>query len=165
MKETSGRRGIDAGLGRKGPAADSIRQGRASMCLGVYIASDGPLPLVAWNPAEPAFNVTGLSEVEAAVRAQFTGRNVVYAGSHTQCGCGFNATDDNDPLQVLKSRGALLAYLRSVARAGSLELFTCWEGDYSEAPTSRATRELDELETSDEWLDELAWTRIPMLAP
>ena len=134
------------------------------MCFGVYIASDGPLPLVAWNPAEPAFNVTPLGEPEAAVRTQFTGRNVVYAGSHTQCGCGFSTTDDNDPVDVLDSRRALLAYLRSVARTDALELFACWEGDYSEAPASRATRSLDELETSDEWLDELAWTRIPKLA-
>lgn len=133
------------------------------MCFGVYIASDAPLPLVPWNPGEPAFNVTALEEPEVAVRAQFTGRNVVYAGSHTQCGCGFNTTVDNDPADVLESRRGLLAYLRSVARTGALELFTCWEGDYAEVATSRATRSIDELETSDEWLDELAWTRIPRL--
>jgi hypothetical protein len=133
------------------------------MCFGVYIASDGPLPLVPWNPAEPAFNVTALGEPEAVVRTQFAGRNVVYAGSHTQCGCGFNASADNDPADMLKSRRALLAYLRSAARAGALEVFACWEGDYAEVATSRATRTVDELEASDIWLDELAWTRIPRL--
>ena len=40
------------------------------MCLAVYIASDAPLPLRAWNPEQPAFHVATLGEAgEASVRA------------------------------------------------------------------------------------------------
>src|SRR5688500_12632594 len=59
------------GWARRLPSRDRSR-GRAHMCMGVYLATDRPQPLVEWREVEPSFNVTELSEQEAPVRGRFS---------------------------------------------------------------------------------------------
>ena len=134
------------------------------MCLGIYIASDEPLPLVEWNPAAPSFSVTPLFDYEAPVREQFTRPNIVYAGSHSQCGCGFTDAPDEEPEAVARSRASLVAYLTAAAARSGIEVFACWDGEYSESPSAVTTRSAPDLALSYEWLDERAFTRIPQFA-
>jgi hypothetical protein len=129
------------------------------MCLGVFVASGQPLDLVPWNDQTPTFNVVPLSEVEEPVRQQFSLANIVYAGAHTGCSCGFHS-DKDDPAAVNRSRAALVEYIRQALVAGPVEVFVCWEGEYEEVARVRAERPLDSLAGDDDWLHELTFTRI-----
>jgi hypothetical protein len=133
------------------------------MCLGVFVASGQPLDLVPWNDQTPTFNVVPLSEVEEPVRQQFSLANIVYAGAHTGCSCGFHS-DKDDPAAVSRSRAALVEYIRQALVAGPVEVFVCWEGEYEEVARVRAERPLDSLVGDDDWLHELTFTRIAKLA-
>jgi hypothetical protein len=116
------------------------------MCLTVYLAADRPLPLIPWNEHARGFHVAELTgEKDEAVRGQFTKPYVYYAGSHTICGCGFNygqypdAEDDSAEL-ALKARSLrdMRAYLvKAVEDGGTIELFSCWEGDQAAAAEYR----------------------------
>ena len=90
-----------------------------------------PLPLIPWRESERAFNVTELTEHEEVVRTHFKVANVRQAGSHTQCGCGFNEGDGvqeslskSDEAKVSIAR--LVSYLRE-HRVGAI--YSCWSGD------------------------------------
>ena len=135
------------------------------MCLGVFIASDKPLSLVLWDAQKPGFNTTPLSGPEENVRQQFSLPEIVYAGAHTRCSCGFRSDrDDPPPPAVIRSREALVAYLREAAKAGPVEVFVCWEGDYAKAALLRSEQSVASLAGGDDWLEELTFTRIPPLA-
>jgi hypothetical protein len=133
------------------------------MCLGVFIASDKPLSLVPWDAQTPGFNTTPLSGPEENVRQQFSLPEIVYAGAHTRCSCGFRS-DRDDPPAVIRSREALVAYLREAARAGPVEVFVCWEGDYAKAALLQSERSVASLAGGDDWLEELTFTRITPFA-
>jgi hypothetical protein len=133
------------------------------MCYGVFIASDEPLVLVPWDAQTPGFSTTPLSEHEKPVRQQFSLPEIVYAGAHTRCSCGFQS-DRDDPPAVGRSRAALVQYLRDAAKAGPVEVFVCWEGDYGEAARVRSDRSVESLASEDDWLEELTFTRIARLA-
>ena len=108
------------------------------MCIVVYIGSRSPLPLIPWNPETPAFNVTALTEHEMSACRHFTVPHVRYAGSHTDCGCGFNegreypdAVDEpaTKRTEALRSSSLLANYIR----ANQVEqIYSCWSGDESE---------------------------------
>lgn len=100
-----------------------------------------------------------LSESEQVVRHQFTLPEVVYAGAHTGCSCGFQS-DRDDPSAVIRSRAALVEYIGEAAKAGPVEVFVCWEGDYEKAANARSERSVASLADGDDWLQELAFTRI-----
>ena len=133
------------------------------MCLAVFIASDQPLALVPWDEALPTFNVVPLSEHEHVVRQQFSLAHAVYAGAHTGCSCGFSS-DDEDPAAVARSRAALLQYIEQAAATGPVEVFVCWEGDWTDNPRHRSERSFASLAGEDDWLEELTLTRIAGLA-
>src|SRR5438132_104920 len=116
------------------------------MCMAVYIAADSPLPLIPWDETRPSFYVAELGQEDERVRAQFTKRHVVYAGSHHGCGCGFaygRYPDHEKPEETTActdSVARLAGYLRDiVSRVGIVELFACWEGQQADAPTRRRT--------------------------
>ena len=103
------------------------------MCMVIYIASRRPLPLVPWQPDARAFNVTALTEHEEPVRRHFTLPNICCAGSHTQCGCGFNEGrgyqgDDNTASVASSARLA-----RFVREHGVGQIYSCWSGDEGQA--------------------------------
>jgi len=110
----------------------------AFMCMVIFMASRSPLPLIPWQPDTPAFNVADLSEHEERVRRHFSVPHVRYAGSHTQCGCGFNEGRKNpecydDPA---KDRVAALASSTQLARYVREhhveQIYSCWSGDEAE---------------------------------
>ena len=110
------------------------------MCFVIFMASRSPLPLIPWQPAAPAFNVAELSEHEERVRRHFSLPNVRYAGSHTQCGCGFNEGREHpqvyeDPAKeradALVSSSLLARYVREHHVE---QIYSCWSGDEGEPP-------------------------------
>jgi hypothetical protein len=109
------------------------------MCMMVYIASDYPLPLLAWDKARPRFNVEKLTERDEAVRRHFSKPYAYYVGAHEGCGCGFQCGlyPDADPARVAdanESRRRLSEYLSvALQHQASVELFACWDGDQGEA--------------------------------
>jgi len=110
------------------------------MCLAVYIASNKPLPLVNWNNDRPRFHVLAISEEDKGIAKQFKNKNVVYAGSHEGCGCGFfKEGEEGEKLKIRQANYEELAYyLSSLKFSGAkLELFSCWEGDQAETPEFR----------------------------
>jgi len=104
----------------------------------VFIASRSPLPLIPWQQDTPAFNVADLSEHEERVRSHFSLPHIRYAGSHTQCGCGFNEGREHpqvydDPVapraDALKSSSQLVRYIREHRVE---QIYSCWSGDEGE---------------------------------
>ena len=113
------------------------------MCLAIYIASDEPLPLVAWSVQSPAFHVIDLSEREQVVRKQFANPFVYYVGTYEGCGCAFNYgreypeyEDNPEELKFAEESVTRLAdYLSdAVSKVGSVQVFSCWEGESEKPP-------------------------------
>ena len=114
------------------------------MCRAVYIGTRSPAPEVAWDENAPAFNTQRLTDSDDAVRSRFRSPNVIYAGAHTGCSCGFNyglggaTSDDPDEVAARDSVRRLRVYLEQLLRTESeIELFTCWEGEQGFSETSR----------------------------
>jgi hypothetical protein len=108
------------------------------MCWSVFLASDRPLKLIAWNPKAPAFSAAAPELRDEPVRAQFERKHMVVLGSHTQCGCGFLDEDDgsDDPRRDTIDR--LVTYLeQALAESPELEMFVCWEGGERDQPVHR----------------------------
>jgi len=108
------------------------------MCMVVFIASLSPLPLIPWQQDRPAFNVADLTEHEERVRSHFSFPHVRCAGSHTQCGCGFNEGREHPQVyhDPAKERAAALvssAQLARYVREHHIEqIYSCWSGDEGE---------------------------------
>ena len=130
------------------------------MCLGIYLAAAAPLDTIEWAPERPAFNVAGLTEREDPVRRHFSQPHIYYLGSHSRCGCGFQANGDRDPAAGERSRAALAAYVGAARRLGPAELFVCWEGDYAVPPERRLRLTAGELEADADWTEELTFVEI-----
>lgn len=118
----------------------------------VYLASDVPLPLVAWNENRPDFNVAELLPEADAVRKQFSKPNVYYVGSWQHCGCGFKPIGHDAARQ---SREKLGDYIReALSHQGIVELHTCWAHD-EESPAERHFQyTVEELLTEAQFPDE-----------
>jgi len=137
------------------------------MCLGLFLASDAVLPLFPFTEARPAFNVAPLRSYEEPVRAQFSHPNVVYLGASTGCGCGFDPNGseaESSAADREADRRALADYLVFAAGASPLELFVCWDGDYTAPADRRLTIEVSELAMRTDWLAERSYTDIPKRA-
>jgi hypothetical protein len=136
------------------------------VCWVLYLAADRPLPLVAFDPAAPAFNVTELTGREVAVRAQFRKPFAYSAGAHTSCGCGFDRMQANPghPEELAateRSLSALRDYLaRAVEAAGPLELFACWDGDQAAPPERRLALTPDDFGPAMEWLPDRTYASV-----
>jgi hypothetical protein len=112
------------------------------MCMMVYVASDYPLPTVAWDETRPRFHVTELSGRDEPVRRQFSKPWVYYVGSHEGCGCGFQygefEEDDAAWAAAQDSRRRLAEFLAvALQHQVAVELFACWDGDQAAEPEHR----------------------------
>ena len=130
------------------------------MCLGVFIASDSILPLVAWNVERPGFNVSDPLPSEQSVRKWLTRPHVYSLGSHTHCGCGFQQNEDNAPADVATSRQALSEYVAAAAEHGAVDMYVCWNGEAGDELTAEVTLSIDALVTDESWIEEGALTHI-----
>lgn len=127
------------------------------MCMMVYLAAAEPLRTLNWNEAKPTFYVSRLSPDEKRVTRQFTSSNVVYAGSHEGCGCGFQygeyPPDNYEPSELNQRRhslNGLATYLREeLARLREIEVYACWDGDQELEPEHRRTLTPSSLELDD----------------
>ena len=130
------------------------------MCRVLYIAADRPLPLIPWDPENPGFHVIELTEREAPVKNQFAKPLVYYAGSHQGCGCAYDLASISigEPEQLpnaRRGREALVTYLQAALdAAGPLELYTCWDGDWSDPPVQRISIDPSALSPEKSWLPE-----------
>jgi len=130
------------------------------MCLVLYIAADRPLPLIAWDPEKPDFHVTEVPDREASVRTQFSKPFLYYVGSHQHCGCAFDleAVGVGEPDELIRAqrgREMLATYLRHcLSSVGSLEIYTCWDGDWAEPAAQRIEVDLSALSPEQPWLPE-----------
>jgi len=119
------------------------------MCFAVYIGTDKPLATSQWNEADRQLYLADLAQKDDPARQHFSKPYVYYAGSHTQCGCGFfhNSmvfTDDPAMMreyeETQKSACALAAVLmQALDHADTVEAFVTWEGRQGEAPARRLT--------------------------
>ncbi len=128
------------------------------MCLAIYIASDEPLPLIVWNEQSPSFHVIDLSEHEQIVRKQFSSPYVYYVGTNEGCGCAFNYgreypdyEDDPEELKAAEESVArLVDYLSDVvSKVGSVQVFSCWEGEGGKSPEDVREVTPDEIRRKD----------------
>jgi hypothetical protein len=107
------------------------------MCRMLFIASDHPLPRIAWDGGSPAFNVTDVNDNDRTVAQQFSKPHLAYLGAHTGCSCGFCPETETDPL-VAQSLLSLRSYLREVTGSfGTVELFECWDGEQDSPPGAK----------------------------
>jgi hypothetical protein len=111
------------------------------MCMVLYAAADAPLPEIAEGDPQPPLSVRAIQASEEPVRAHFTKPHVYFLGSHTGCSCGFKyglgGDEDEQGRESVRELGAYLA--SAVERAGTLELYACWDGDEAEPETERAS--------------------------
>jgi hypothetical protein len=113
----------------------------------LYIAADVPLPLVAWNEADPGFYVTPVPVDDQAVQPRLTKPHRYYAGAHTGCGCGLRfgecVADQDEDRAGRRSLEGLFNFLRDhCTQVGPLELYSCWHGDWWEEPAHFRTVQL-----------------------
>lgn len=130
------------------------------MCMGVYLATDRPQPLVEWKEVEPSFNVTELSEQEAPVRGRFSKPYIYYLGAYTGCSCGFTPDEDGEEADAERSLRDLVAYVERAAGEGTAELFACWDGDYLEPADRRVELAAGDLADPELWFDELVFATV-----
>jgi len=98
------------------------------MCLALYLASSRPLPLIAWDPVNPAFHVVKAPEIAVGVCRHFRFENVYYVGSHQGCSCAFNYEHEYESILQLRD------YLRGALASGAeIELFACRVGNERKA--------------------------------
>ena len=114
--------------------------------MALFIAADGPLPLVPWDDSRPAFHVDALSAHYEAVRRHFTKPYAYYVGAHTECSCGFSygqidPTDESDRADDRAGRASVLAlkhYVEAaIQKVGSVEMFSSWEGYWDQEAEQR----------------------------
>ena len=111
------------------------------MCMMVYVASDYPLPTLAWDPSRRASTSPSCARQEEPVRRQFSKPCVYYVGSHEGCGCGFQYgeyegfEEEADLPQKRGARHQLAEFLAvALQHQPEVELFACWDGDWATEP-------------------------------
>lgn len=119
------------------------------MCFAVYIGTDKPLATSRWNEADRKLYLADLAEKDESARQHFSKPYVYYAGSHTQCGCGFfhNSMVFSDDPEMMREYGetqqsarALVTVLEQVLdHADTVEVFVTWEGRQADVPARRLT--------------------------
>ena len=126
------------------------------MCLMVYLAASEPLPLLPWREDRPGLHVEALPR-EHAAGAQTTLPALHYAGSHQQCGCGFQLglefegqEPPDDAARVRETLAAFAAYLEHQLRQRrQVEIMACWAGAEAEPPQSCRSITPDDLRRPD----------------
>jgi hypothetical protein len=111
------------------------------MCDSVFIGSNKPLPLIAWNEQAPSFYVCELGEQEQWVREHLPHPFVYQAGSHQGCGCGFTygstpVTDgsvERAEADARESLRQLRLYLERATQDNTIQmLIAAMNGDWNE---------------------------------
>lgn len=131
------------------------------MCVMVYIAAPAPLRAVPFLEEHPGFHLTEVPPGHEAIRARFTYPNVGFAGAHEGCGCGFQLgkyPDYESAEDLAEKRTALHAFAdyldEQLPSVGSIEVFTCWDGEQGEPIESRRKVEPEVLRDNEFFFEE-----------
>jgi hypothetical protein len=119
------------------------------MCFAVYIGSNQKLETSSWIENETVLNFQDLSNDDEIVKGKFTKPYVYYVGADTGCSCGFawEVEDFNDPDEQdsKKSPQALIDFIKSQTRIEDIELYCCWEGDWSDPIGDKITIDIKDV--------------------
>lgn len=126
-----------------------------------------PLEVIAFEKKAPRFYTCELPDTDKEVRRYFTVVNVLCAGSSEGCGCGFrhalmdgkeawlNVISEDDNGAEVEDMRQLQAYLKQIIdKNGILELYACWNGDWTNIPKYRSSIALDKLMDKDFYFKE-----------
>ncbi|MEN1678856.1 MAG: hypothetical protein AAGJ46_04645 [Planctomycetota bacterium] len=136
----------------------------------LYIASDGEIPAIAWNPLKRAVHTETLSERTRSVVDKFSLPEVRYIGSDKQCGCGYRWAmlqngewpeadyrgqdwyeeqldeDEGDKRSQEANHDQLGVILMGLMDAShSVELYGCWSGEEGAAAKQTIATRVSEL--------------------
>jgi hypothetical protein len=128
-----------------------------------HLGTDGDAPMQPlWDETAPGFHVGPImADDEAKVRAKLPHRNVLYVGSHHQCGCGFrdhwaisarkwnpeqNPVDEQQEHAIAATHAAFAAYLRALPPSPTpIQVYAFWcSGPYN-PPQPPRTFTVDDL--------------------
>ena len=120
------------------------------MCLMLYLAASGDVPLRAPPDAPPELSVEEVEDSRSAVRQWFSLPTIRFIGSHTGCSCGFPSVIAEEPIEYfdgmfnddrdddLRSVRALLALIQEHVRtSGEVQLYAVADGDEQLPPKGR----------------------------
>lgn len=109
----------------------------------LYLGSEKALPVIPYNPEQPAFNTKELDEHEKPVIQHFSKQHVIYVGSNEGCGCSFRHAlyekgewsyvipeEDEEAIATQVDHQTLVAYLKT-SGLQKVEIYACWDGDYA----------------------------------
>jgi hypothetical protein len=143
------------------------------MCLEIFIASEQPLSLIPFDETKASFNISELGEYDRAVRKHFTKPFVYYLATQGGCGCSLNmdiyetahlpqgSLADQHQADVLQELElgrqiltALTEYIDAILVGPSLELYSCWSGDWHNEPLSRIEIKFEQTKPDQLWQTE-----------
>lgn len=131
------------------------------MCLILYLGSNKPRPLIAWNESAPRFHVTDDDANAKLAAKHLKKRYVYYVGSDNGCGCGFRQENDDmiDDAEQLASKSdnqtLLWEYVsKCLENEDFIELYSCWSGDEALPHVDERTIDISELLAYDFWFAE-----------
>jgi hypothetical protein len=127
-----------------------IENAGARMCTLLFLASDRPVRIIPWDPANPSFHVRELTDREQAIRQRVSRPYVYYVGSHELCGCGFRYSlpleelwrEVEEEAAARQSVQRLADYVSDLRTGEAIDLYACATEDLKEAepmPTARRT--------------------------
>lgn len=109
----------------------------------LYLGSEEKLPIIPYNPEQPAFNTKELDEQEKPVLQHFSLPQVLYVGSNEGCGCSFRHAlfdkgewsfvvweEEAEAIATQVDHQALVDYLKT-SKLKKFEIYACWDGDYT----------------------------------
>ena len=132
------------------------------MCFVLYIGTDEPLPTISWDKTNRHLNTEDLGENDRRVAKHFTKPQTKYLGSDQGCGCGFRhvtlqdgewpeewnigPNPDYDGTKEDQIHHELFEFISPILDTlGTVELYGCWNGDFSEPVEHREEIVLDRL--------------------
>jgi hypothetical protein len=107
------------------------------VCYVLYIGSDVPLPVGKFDSKHPSFYLSDIDDFYstgddriARVRCFFTKKNIYYAGSHTNCGCGFFYNSYDEPSEYKDNKNSAILLKNTISAAlehsETVELLISW---------------------------------------
>ncbi len=139
------------------------------MCFTLYIASDKPIPAIAWDDQDRKLYTRMLDDYDRPVAQVFSKTDIKYVGSDLHCGCGFRkvsfqgggwpeanmidtdpdwetnwgADEQNNYLQLFDFVSGLLAH------STPIELYGVWYGDFHFPPARHESISVEQLQSSE----------------
>lgn len=133
------------------------------MCFVLYIGTDQPIPDIPWNEKERKFNTQEIGDHDQTVAKHLNKRNKKYVGSDQGCGCGFRfvtfqsgewpeegmVAPNSDPDPDEQSNHQQLYDFIKELKEEEVELYGCWDGDFSEQSKGKKEISLTDLLKAD----------------